>query len=299
MVKALFINCLLLLNLVGFAHAFVMVVTGTSSLVWYGVGLSTAAMTGFFGYLAALKPARTSQNIPILLSATTSGALLTVYGTVQTFPETGMLDGLALFYSLCCGGIGSFLYVFWYSKLDRHHAGLLAVGSPLPDFSLCDEQGEPLAVADFLGRPLLILFYRGNWCPLCMAQVQEVAQQYRELEARGVKTLLVSTQPQADSMALAKRFNVPFRFLVDPKGRASRTLGILHERGLPLGMETMGYGADIVFPTVLVVDTVGTIIFSDQTDNYRLRPEPETFMSVIATLDQPVATTAATGTGNR
>jgi len=100
-----------------------------------------------------------------------------------------------------------------------------------------------------------------------------------ELEARGAQVALVSPQSHEHTRELVKRFDVPFRFFVDRGGRAARSLGIFHEGGVPLGMP--GYGADTVFPTVIVTDSEGRILLADQTDNYRVRPEPETFLAAL------------------
>ena len=46
-------------------------------------------------------------------------------------------------------------------------------------------------------------------------------------------------------------------------------------------MELLGYDPDTVLPTVIITDASGKIIFVDLTDNYRVRPEPETFIQVL------------------
>jgi hypothetical protein len=38
-------------------------------------------------------------------------------------------------------------------------------------------------------------------------------------------------------------------------------------------------------PTVIITDEQGKIIFADLTDNYRVRPEPETFLRVLDELE--------------
>jgi hypothetical protein len=35
-------------------------------------------------------------------------------------------------------------------------------------------------------------------------------------------------------------------------------------------------------PTVIIVDGEGRILYTDQTDNYRVRPEPDVFFRVLA-----------------
>ena len=53
------------------------------------------------------------------------------------------------------------------------------------------------------------------------------------------------------------------------------------ENGLPAGMEILGYDKDTVYPTVLITDADGRIIYSDLTNNYRIRPEPEEFIKLL------------------
>jgi hypothetical protein len=48
-------------------------------------------------------------------------------------------------------------------------------------------------------------------------------------------------------------------------------------------------------PTVVVTDAGGRILFADQTDNYRVRPEPSTFLAV---LDRSGATASRTGSAS-
>jgi cytochrome oxidase Cu insertion factor (SCO1/SenC/PrrC family) len=38
-----------------------------------------------------------------------------------------------------------------------------AIGSPIPDFTVPDENGEPFQIADLRGQPVLIKFFRGHW----------------------------------------------------------------------------------------------------------------------------------------
>jgi peroxiredoxin len=114
-----------------------------------------------------------------------------------------------------------------------------------------------------------------------MAQVKEIASQYRELEARGVEIFLISRQPAANTRSLARRFDAPIRFCVDEDGQLARRLGIEHIGGVPFLMEPLGYDADSLLPTVVISDPDGTIIFADLTDNYRVRPEPSTFLAAL------------------
>ncbi|MEN8721993.1 MAG: peroxiredoxin family protein [Alphaproteobacteria bacterium] len=219
--------------------------------------------------------ARTSSRLPEFILLGLMGLVLAVYG--YTSGASG-LEGLV--WSIV-GFVGFLIYDFWYSSFDRQPSVTLSVGNRLPDFGLEDEDGQVIKSSDFRGGPAIFLFFRGNWCPLCMAQIKEIADQYQQLTELGARVALISPQSHDHTRKLAARFSVPFDFLVDVENKVAEQLGIAHKDGLPLGMTPLGYDTDTVMPTLLVVDADGKILFSDQTDNYRVRPEPETFLNIL------------------
>ena len=208
---------------------------------------------------------------------TVSLALATVVN-VSRLGQDGRTRALAL-------GAATFaLYSLWYSRLGRAPSGKLTVGQRLPALELLGANGEPYSTSALAGHPALLFFYRGNWCPLCMAQIKEVAGHYRELSALGAKVVLISPQPHGNTAELARRFDVSFDFVTDVGNRAARALDLEMKDGLPMGMGLLGYDHDTVFPTVLVLDRDGVIRWADQTDNYRVRPEPSTFLPLLREL---------------
>jgi len=195
------------------------------------------------------------------------------YAAIETAALAPVVAALVAF-------IGFQLYNRWYSDLDRKESSLLAEGQALPEFTVYQTNGSEFKSTEFNGSPALILFYRGNWCPLCMAQIREIAAQYKEMADKGIKIALISPQPESHSKKLSDKFDVPFLFLVDKDNVAAEQLNIAMRNGLPLGMEVLGYDGDTVLPTAVFVDKKGKIIYSDQTSNYRVRPEPEEYLRV-------------------
>lgn len=250
-------------------------------LLWSGPLLATVPFMMFLARIMMFKNlARTSANFPGMSALAVAGASLSAFAS---FWRTG--GGAPVAFEIASVGALTFLaYSLWYSRLGRPRAPMLALGHALPELTLKDAGGSAFNTRDLRGKPALIFFYRGNWCPLCMAQVKEVAARYREIAETGARVLLVSPQPHDNTAALAKRFKVPFDFLTDDGNRAARVLGIEAKNGLPMGMGMLGYSAETVFPTVIVLDAAGVIRWVDQTDNYRVRPEPETFLPLLRQL---------------
>lgn len=244
-------------------------------LSWVGVLLASAPLAVLIGFIM-MKPvvARTSRHLPELHIPILIGVALAVYGSYQSnivLPIT-----LAIL-----GYLGFLLYVYWYSVYQRETSTEIQVGNTLPDFSLIDVQGSPVSSRDLLQQTSIILFYRGNWCPLCMAQIKEVVASYKKLSDLGAQVVLVSPQPHSQTRQLAKKFAVDFKFMTDKDNAAAKALGIISKFGIPTGLEAIGYDTEAPMPTVIITNSQGQVIWSHETDNYRVRPEPDTFLEVI------------------
>ena len=273
--KSLFVPLLLLYPLVA-------LVLGVLNLLRYGLALdilaATIASLSIILFLVVsfiVDLPRTDRYlllpsafifVPSLFSFTNI-----LFGTLSLFNVMGVLT--AIIWAV---------YLFWYSTFDERLTNtILREGQILPEFSLLDLEGKKVTSKSFLGKPSIYLFYRGNWCPLCMAQVKELASFYKQLEKRGVSTILISPQPQEHSLLLAEKHKVAFEYMVDGGNKVAKQLGINQDNGLPFGLQFLGYDKDTVLPTVVITDPSGKILFADLTDNYRLRPEPQIFLNIL------------------
>jgi peroxiredoxin len=259
-----------------FSYLFVQEIIGGSSLL-HLVGLFLISITplGFFSILLSIRPwARTSRSLLLLTIVIASGSVITLLGVnQQALP--------AYFQYVALTSIIMWLfYVYWYSVMPTR-LNELKIGATLPELTFINEEKNKISTSYFAGKKMLYMFYRGNWCPLCMAQIKEISKQYKELENRGVEVLLISPQPVSHSISLAKKMKVKFHFLTDKKNAMAQKLKIDQLFGVPLGMEIFGYKSETVLPTVIITDESGEIIFLDQTDNYRVRPEPITFLDAL------------------
>ena len=277
-IKGIFILAYPALVIVIALVAITMIVDRGPVLSWIGALVTVLPFLGLqIRAKSSKKLARTSHRLPILSSLTLAGAVLSAYG----FMHEGAVDFAPLI-AAAIGLVGFFLFDFWYSTFGRRIGDRLLVGEKLPSFSLEDPDGTVINSESLLGQPLLLMFYRGNWCPFCMGQVREITERYRELIDRGVKVVLVSPQPPDITRRVADIFRVPFLFLVDRELSAARALDILQKNGVPPGPTAKKFGPDTVLPTVIITDPDGRILFTDQTRNFRVRPEPKIFFRVLS-----------------
>ncbi len=248
---------------------------GNEATAWLGAAIAAVPLPVIATYLMFGGVERTSENFPFMLLIAAAGVMVALWeqfieGTSGWSPTSVALAAGALL----------LMYVFWYSRFGRIAVAALSVGSKLPEFELQDTDGNTFRSADWVGAPAVIMFYRGNWCPLCMAQIKEIAARYQDMEAMGIRVALVSPQPEEHSRRLAAQYDVPFEVLIDTGNRVAESLGIAIRNGVPIGLPG-GYEPDTVLPTLVVTNEKGTIVFSDQTDNYRVRPEPDVFLAIL------------------
>lgn len=272
MIKSIFISLFLTGLSVALIYSILMLWQQPNSLSDWGVLLATGPSLAYFGWLFLFPVARTAAVAWQVLGLSAIGVLL--------LGIAGETHPLPWIFALVIGLCGSFAYQLWYSRFGRQSSQLLRVGERLPNLQFEDTNGSAVKTDEITGA-LLLMFYRGNWCPLCMAQISEVASQYQKLKASGVRTLLISSQPHSNTEALASKFNVDFLYMVDKDNKVARQLNILSPNGTPMGLQVLGYSSDTVMPTVVLTDASKNIIFCDETDNYRVRPEPETFLRLL------------------
>lgn len=244
-------------------------IAATPMLAWLGSLIATAPMLGFMIYLAKANVSSTSRYMPVQLISALAGSLL-----VLTNPAT-----IPALYALGVGLCGVTLYVFWYSRLNRATSDALQIGKQLPAFTLKNTDGKDVGLQQLQGTPALLLFYRGNWCPLCVTQVRELAGQYQKMAERGVQVCLISPQNQEETIKLAKRFDAPMQFLIDEGTQLAQALNIVHHDVVPPGLGVAD--PDSVYPTVVITDSDARIAWIDTSDNYRVRPDPAQYLPLI------------------
>ena len=277
LLKSVFISGYMMMAMAIAGYSGWMLYKGADPIGWGGAMLTSAPLMMVIGWLMMFRNvARTSARFPVLNLLGAAGVGLS--GWAWFAREEGALAfGLAFL-----GWVGFLIYAYWYSSFDgRQPSARLKVGSALPGFTVRNASGTVVTSSQLTDRPAILIFFRGNWCPLCMAQVKELVGRYRDIEALGVRVALISPQPHVNTVGLAKKFGVKFDFLTDEGNAAARALGINVSHGLPMGMQMMGYDSETVLPTVVITDQGGRVIWSHQTDNYRIRPEPDVFLEVL------------------
>jgi peroxiredoxin len=101
-------------------------------------------------------------------------------------------------------------------------------GSAAPDFTLRDQDGKKVSLADFRGQTVVLVFYPADFSPVCTDQLSVYQEVLGELDERGVKLLGVSVDGAFCHKAFREYLNLTFPLLADfhPKGEVAKAYGV-------------------------------------------------------------------------
>lgn len=91
-------------------------------------------------------------------------------------------------------------------------------GSPAPEFSLQNLDGETVALADYRGEVVLLNFW-ATWCGPCRLEMPVLQDYHSRFSGQGLTVLGVNfDEPREDVAAFQRELNLTFPLLLDPGG---------------------------------------------------------------------------------
>ena len=148
----------------------------------------------------------------------------------------------------------------------------LEVGSPAPDFKLQSLSGDWVQLSELRGNKILMIFYRGQWCPFCISHLQDIQTILPELEERGYQVLAISPDFAADMQKMADRMDRPYQFLSDVNLTVTELYGIRRDEELP-------------HPAVKLLDGRRIVEWFYIGEDYMQRPSGEQLQQVLDRLN--------------
>lgn len=124
----------------------------------------------------------------------------------------------------------------------------ILTGSEAPDFAATDMSGQPVRLADYEGRVVLLNIW-ATWCAPCLEEMPSMQRLYEDLSDTDFEILAVSIdaevgerdaagRPGGDLQAFADKLGLTFTILHDPSGKIQQ---IYQTTGVP---ETFVIGRD-------------------------------------------------------
>ncbi len=134
---------------------------------------------------------------------------------------------------------------------------MIAAGTPAPEFTLRDQDGEKVSLSDYRGRKVLLVFYPGDFSPVCGDQFSIYQEVKPEIAAAGVELIGISVDSFFAHKAFQEKLGFDFTLLSDfePKGEVARAYGSYLD------------GPGFANRTLVLVDEEGAVAWAYESPN--------------------------------
>ena len=129
----------------------------------------------------------------------------------------------------------------------------LTVGQKAPDFTVNDQDGNPVNLADFKGKKVVLYFYPKDNTPGCTAQACNLRDNYQELQNQGYVILGVSIDNEKSHQKFIQKQNLPFTLIADTDKKINELYGVWKEKSM-YGRTYMG-----TVRTTFIIDENGNL----------------------------------------
>jgi peroxiredoxin len=133
---------------------------------------------------------------------------------------------------------------------------MISVGEQAPDFTLRDQDGEKVSLSDFRGRKVMLVFYPGDFSPVCGDQLSIYQEVKPQIAEKGVELVGISVDSFFAHKAFQEKIGIDTTLLSDfePKGEVARAYGSY--------VEKMGFANR----TLVLVDEDGKVAWTHEAD---------------------------------
>jgi peroxiredoxin len=167
------------------------------------------------------------------------------------------------------------------------------IGEPAPEFTLPDQRGEQVSLSELVREgPVVLIFYRGEWCPYCNLQLRTFQAHLEQLAEHGAQLVAISPQTPDHSLSMTEKNKLGFRVLSDVGANVIDRYGLRFEVDEQLRTLTESVGNDIgahngtggwTLPaaSTFVIDRDGVVHYAHIRGDWRERAEPADVLAVL------------------
>jgi len=173
---------------------------------------------------------------------------------------------------------------------DENIATGIALGKKVPDFCLKNHQGEDISLNEVLQTsPVVLSFYRGDWCPVCQAELKAQQEALEEITALGGRLLAIAPQTSEKAFQLYQALGLEFELLSDPEQKIIKEYQLQFEvpevlrkfYGGVIKQENSNGSWLLPIPATFILDQQGIVCGRYVSADYLKRMEPIEIVKVL------------------
>lgn len=160
----------------------------------------------------------------------------------------------------------------------------LNVKDAAPAFSAKDQSGKVVNLAALLKKgPVVLMFYRGEWCPFCNKQLSEMQDSLLLIKAKGATVVAVTPEKPENINKTIEKTKATFPVLFDDGLKIMKNYQVAFAVdsitvkkykgfGVDFAQVNGNNGANLPVPAVYIINKEGKITYRYFDENYRRRP---------------------------
>lgn len=241
------------------------------------LGCLAGALLAIFGtyWMVRMQQGRIPADMRASLAACIAAVAL---GIAALLSGAGLGAGVLAVFAIAGGG--AFLALYAGSGQSRTPAAV-CTGAPILDFVAADDEGRAFDLAALRGAPFLLKFFRGHWCPYCVAELRRWQEMRPALDEHGVRIVTICSDTAEAIRKGRGKHGLEAIMLPDP----DLALTDLYRLRNPKNFAPKpGVIVPLPIPTTILVDAEGIVRWIDQATDYMHRSDPERVLGAVRSM---------------
>ena len=142
---------------------------------------------------------------------------------------------------------------------------------------------------------MVLVFYRGNWCPYCNVQLRAYQQALSSFQAYGATLVAISPQTSELTTLTAEEKDLAYPVLSDVGNTVARQYGLAYSVGEVVYSTLKGVGinleeynddtsGELPLTATFIIGRNGVIVWAETDADFKRRPDPATILPALAAL---------------
>ncbi len=176
--------------------------------------------------------------------------------------------------------------------VTKAQTNVFNIGDVAPDFNTVDMEGKPFSLSKELTQnPVILFFYRGQWCPYCNKQMKNLQDSLHFLTNLGYKVVAISPETPENAQLTVKKTGASFTILCDSGYKIMSLFNNMVDMNKDIE-KYKKYKIDLVgnnnnpdvkvpVPAVYVINKEGKFDYIFFNPNYRVRESVEHLIKIL------------------
>jgi peroxiredoxin len=189
--------------------------------------------------------------------------------------------------------VASVLLFFCCVLFAQQNPEGLFPGAKAPDFTAKDQHGNQINLKDLAKQgPVVVVFYRGYWCPFCNRELKRLADSLHLIKDKGATVIAISPEIESNIDTTIKKTGAEFSILHDKDLKIMKAYNVWFEvpentvtryrnTGIDLLKINGTNGTNLPVPAIYIINKQRDIVWRFFETDYKKRPSIQSILDGI------------------